>query len=308
MPWEEKLKLGQIKSKNNKTKSAYLHLCDANIGRSRALITFTTASMKSKQYQLIKVKDIKNYFAKKLQNLKVDIQYMSVIELGIYKTNPHLHFQLFYNKENIENIEKAYKKTIDYFNLKPQRCDFKKEDPNIQHNSSFNYIIKEFDNSQLSDQEILDLDSARKKIKQGSTKYTKLYSISKAKYPRSLYKKLWYDKGLNYLQVNELMTHYAKRLQGQEIKKAKQSMLLPFILFKDGAININTSKLSSLILFPLLILHPYIYKSSEKCIYNNKRNNSIAKTKNYKYFHKNIINRIGLSNIKVKTDYTVIIV
>ena len=108
MPWEKELKLRQLKSKNNKVKSAYLHLNESNRGRARALANFTVQAMLNKQHQLLLIKEIKNYFSKRLQNLKVDINQMSVIELGKYKSNPHLHVQLFYNEEDLHKVEKAY--------------------------------------------------------------------------------------------------------------------------------------------------------------------------------------------------------
>jgi len=306
MPGEKELKLRQLKSKNNKVKSTYLHLCDSNIGRSRALVTFTVPAMTVKQSQLLLIKEIKNYFAKRLQNLKVDVQYFSIIELGQYKSNPHSHFQIFYNKEDYRKVEKAYKKAIVKFSLVNKRCKIVEEAEGALHPSSFNYIIKEFDNTKLSDKDILELDAARKKLKQRETKYLQFFSKSRSQHPHPLYKTMWFKHNLNYMNVNNLMSGYASRLEGLKLMEARQNRELPYVIFKGGAIQVNSVKLYKLIL--LTVLYLYIYKSSERCIYNNKRNNSIFYLQQNEHFRKINISRIGLSNTKVKSLYTVIII
>jgi len=272
MPGEKELKLRQLKSKNNKVKSSYLHLCDINRrdGRLRALATFTLAAMTAKQLQLLLIKEIKNYFSKRLQNLKVDVQYFAVIELGKYKSNPHLHFQLFYNQEDHIKIIKAFNKVIEEFSLVHKRCKLVEEAEGALHPSFFNYIIKEFDNTKLSNKDILELDAARKKLKQGETKHIQFHSQSRPKYSRPLYKALWFKHNLNYINVNNLMNGYATRLKGLKLMEARQNRKLPYVIFKGGAIQVNSVKLYNLILLTLLYRYQYFYKSSERCIYNNK--------------------------------------
>ncbi len=146
MPWGNELELRWLKSKNDKTKSTYLHLCECNIGRKRALATFTVQAMQNKQDQLLLIKKIKNYFSKRLQNLKCDVQYFSVIELGRSRarSNPHLHVQLFYNEEDLHKVEKAYQKCIEFFLLVNKRCKLVKESGKASDSPlSYNYIIKE---------------------------------------------------------------------------------------------------------------------------------------------------------------------
>lgn len=267
MPRENKLELRWLKSKNNKVKSTYLQLSDSNIGRSRALATFTVPAMTAKQLQLLLIKEIKNYFSKRLQNLKVDVQYFSVIELGQYKSNPHLHVQLFYDKEDFSKVEKAYQKTIENFSLVNKRCKLVKESEELLHSSSFNYIIKEFDNTKLSNKDILELDAARKKLKQGKTKHIQFHSQSRPQHSHPLYKALWFNHKLKYINVNNLMNGYATRLKGLKLLEARQTNKLPFLLFKNGAIQIKSIKLYELILFTLLYIGVFKSRSSEKCIY-----------------------------------------
>ena len=281
MPRENKFNLQWLKSKNNKIKSTYLHLDKCNIGRSRALITFTVPTMTSRRSQLILIKDIKNYFAKRLQNLKVNIQYFSVIELGLQKWNPHLHFQIWYEEENDGRIEKAYYKTIKQFSLAQKRCEYTQESKGILNpTSSFNYIIKEFDNTILSDKDILDLDLARRKLKQGEAKNIQFFSRSRLLHPHLLYKKLKQKYKLEYMTVDKLMNGYAIRLTGLKLMKARQNRNFPYVIFKGGAIQIDYIKIYNLALLTLFYMYSYIYLSSQKSIYYNKRNNS--------YFYKNI--------------------
>ncbi len=291
MTREKALKLRQLKSKNNKIKSSYLHLCECNRGRARALVTLTIPAMTAKELQLLLIKEIKNYFSKRLQNLKCDIQYFSIIELGKYKTNPHLHIQLFYNKADESKVEKAYQKTIDKFSLLNQRCKFAKEIEEISLSSSFNYIIKEFDNLKLNDNEILALDKARKKLKQGNTKYIQFFSKSRPQQPHLLYKTLWFKYNLNYMNVNALMNGYATRLKGYKLIRSQQINKLPYILFKNGAIQVNSFKLYKLILLTLLYLYMSSdileFKMSQKILYYNKRKRySKNKRKTQKGYYK----------------------
>ena len=66
------------------------------------------------------------------------------------------------------------------------------------------------------------------------------------------------------------MDGFATRLQGQQLLKARQINELPYILFKDGAIRINSIKLYRLILLTLLYIADFTKRSSERCIYKNK--------------------------------------
>ena len=307
MPWGNELELRWLKSKNDKTKSAYLHLCECNIGRKRALATFTVQAMQNKQDQLLLIKKIKNYFSKKLQNLKCDVQYFSVIELGRSRSNPHLHVQLFYNEEDLHKVEKAYQKCLEFFLLVNKRCKLVKEFGEASDSPlSFNYIIKEFDNLKLSDKEILDLDAARKRLKQGKTKNLQFFSKSRVQHPHPLSKALLFKHNLTYMNVNTLMNGYAKRLQGLKLLEARQINELPYILFKDGAIRINSSKLYNLILLTLLYIGVIKSRSSERFLYRNKENESSFHTNKKINIKKFNIIRVGLRNLKVRTLYTVI--
>ena len=266
-----KLELKQLKSKNDKVKSQYIHLAECNIGRNRELVTFTVSTMNDKQEQLLLIKDIKNYFAKRLQNLKSDVQYFATIELGEKLNNPHLHFQLFYNDEDKKRIDYAFTKTLRYFKLDKKRNKQTKENGSVSDTTSHNYIIKEFDNKKLNNKKVVAINKARGSLKKGNSKYIQFHSQSRSQNPHGLYKKMWIDHKMNYFDVNNLLSdNFARRLTKIEFLDKKSTYSLPFINFYTGMIKLNTIKLYNLVLLTYLYL-VLNTKSSERCIYKNKR-------------------------------------
>jgi len=271
MPGKNKVKLLQLKSKNNRVKSSFLHLNEVNQHRHKALATFTVRSLVNKQSQLIVIKEIKNHFIKLLKNSSMDVQYFSVIELGDNLANPHTHIQLYFEEENIDKVQKAFQKTLACFGLDTQRCQLVQEDKELNRKSSFNYVIKEYDNTVLSDEKILALDKARSSLKKGEAKHIQLYSKSRLPHPHALYKTLFYKYQLTYLNVNFLFEKgFATRLQGRAMSEALQNRKLPYIIFKDGAIKLKTTLLYHSMLFFLCYKVLVKYKILQKCIYINK--------------------------------------
>jgi hypothetical protein len=264
---EQEYELRQLKSKNDKVKSQYIHFCQQNEGRERSLVTFTVPSMEDRQEQLSKIKEIKNYFAKRLQSLKCNVQYFMPIELGKNLNNPHLHVQLFYEKENKLKIEKAYDKTLKEFSLKKERCKIVYDDKKISSTSSHNYPIKEFDNKQLSDEEIIALSEARKKLKTGKNKYTQFHSKSRPSQTQPIYKHFWFKHSMTYNNVNELFNGYARRFN---IPSESFYIKFKYPCFRLGntVVVLDIVKLYELILLKLLFLN--LIKSSERFIYRNK--------------------------------------
>lgn len=273
MPEKNKLKLLQLKSKNNRVKSSFLHLNEVNRHRSKALATFTVLSLVDKQLQLILIKEIKNHFIKLLRNSSIDVQYFSVIELGKSLANPHTHIQLYFEEENIDKIQKAYQKTIAYFSLNQKRCKLVQENKNLNMKSSFNYVIKEFDNKVMTNNQIMALDKARSSLKQKEAKNIQLFSKSRASKPHPLFKKLYYSHQLTYDNVNYLFEKgFATRLKGMRLLKARQNGKLPYIVFKNGAIKLETTLLYHSVLFFLCFKVLIKTKILQRYIYINKSN------------------------------------
>jgi hypothetical protein len=273
MTRKNKLKLLQIKSKNKRIKSSFIHLYEINKERNMALATFTVSSFTDKRKQILFVKEIKNYFTRLLKNSSIDVHYWASIELGKNLNNPHTHIQLYFEEENIDKINKAYKKTIDHFNLDVKRCKLVQEDKGLKTNSSSNYVIKEWDNKLMTDKQILALDKARSSLKKGEAKNIQMFSKSRASKPHPLYKKLYYSHQLTYHNVNYLFEKgFAVRLQGMALLNARQNGKLPYIMFKNGAIKTHTIKFYSLIRFFLCLTVVIKSKFLQKCIYINKSN------------------------------------
>ena len=273
MTREYRLKLYQIKSKNKRTKSSFIHLYEVNRERHKALTTFTVASFVDKRKQLIFIKEIKNHFIKLLKQSSIDVQYWASIELGKKLNNPHTHIQLYFEEENIDKINKAYQKTIEHFNLNSQRCKLVEEDKELKKDSSFNYAIKEWDNTVMTNKQIMALDKARSSLKKGEAKNIQMFSKSRALNPFPLYKVLYYFHQLTYHNVNYLMKKgFAVRLQGMALLNARQDGRLPYIMFKNGAIKIQTTKFYSLLRLFLCFTVFIKIKILQKCIYYNKHN------------------------------------
>ena len=273
MTRENKLKLHQIKSKNKRIKSSFIHLYEINRDRHKALATFTVASFTNKQKQLLFVKEIKNHFIRLLKQSSIDISHWVSIELGKNLNNPHTHIQLYFEEENIYKINKAYKKTIEHFNLDAKRCKLVEEDKDLNKDSSFNYTIKEWDNTVMTNEQIMALDKARSSLKKGEAKNIQMISKSRALNPHPLYKVLYYFHQLSYHNVNYLMEKgFAVRLQGMSLLNARQDGRLPYIMFKNGAIKIQTTKFYSLLRLFLCFTVFIKTKILQKCIYYNKHN------------------------------------
>ena len=257
---QEQLTLLQLKNKNNKIKSKYIHLHECNIGRERLMVTFTTPKIKDSVTQLIQIDEIRKFFIKRLQNLKADIQYFTAIELGKSFNNPHLHIQLYFNKKDVNRIDDAYLKTLNQFKLNKKRNKITKMDSSISKKTSFNYPIKESDNKQQSNENILKRDKARKKIKSNDIKAEniKFHTSSRSLLPHPLYKKLWFEYGIGYNGVNELVKcGYVVKFTNNTLILMKEIFkdLSDYIVFKNGAIKLKIEELYQLILFPFLVLY-----------------------------------------------------
>jgi hypothetical protein len=294
---EQKLELYRLKSKNNKIKSKFIHLHECNIGRERSLITFTIPKIQDSTEQLILIDKIRNFFIKRLQNLKTDIQYFTAIELGKNFNNPHLHIQLYFDKKDEERIDNAYIKTLKQFQLIQKRNKITKINSSTSTTTSLNYTIKESDNQQQTNSSILKRDKARKKIKNKDirAKNISFYTSSRSLLPQPLYKKLWFDYGMNYHAVNELIScGYAIKYTQKDLELVnylfRHSSI--FIFYKNGAIKLNIEELYTLILLPLLLQYSDIFMSvsSQLRIYCNKREKryilrkSFNNTINYKEY------------------------
>ena len=198
----DKLHIKSIRTKNARTWSNYLYMCDRNKDNDKALITFTSPQTEAYD-KLLDIQEIKRHFSKLLSNLKIDLDKFSVIEIGKNKNNPHLHIQLFFHGKDLERIKRAYTKTLDKFNLRHDLCAFSTMDNTKTHIKYFSYILKEF-GKQLSDNELIELDKARSELRVKKNKNMQFISRSHNLLTRAVYKYLYYKKGIGYAKADFL--------------------------------------------------------------------------------------------------------
>jgi hypothetical protein len=175
-------------------------MCDRNKDKDKALITFTSPQTETYD-KLLHIKEIKKHFSKLLSNLKIETDKYAVIELGKNKNNPHLHIQIFYNAKDLERIKRAYIKTLYKFNLHEKLCVFTTTDKTKTHIKYFSYILKEY-GKKLSDNELIELDEARGKLRVKKNKNMQFISRSHNLLTRAVYKYLYFKKGIGYSKAD----------------------------------------------------------------------------------------------------------
>ena len=196
----DKSYINSIRTKNNRVWSNYLYICDRNQDNDKALITFTSPKIEAYD-KLEHIKHIKQHFSKLISNLKIDIDKFAVVELGQNKNNPHVHIQLFYNNKDLEKIQRAYTKTLVKFNLHEKSCAFTKTDKTQTHIKYFSYILKEFA-KKLSDNELMELDEARSKLRVKKNKNMQFISRSHNLLTRAVYKHLYFKHDIGYSKAD----------------------------------------------------------------------------------------------------------
>ncbi|WP_321778125.1 hypothetical protein [Sulfurimonas sp.] len=262
--------INRIRIKNKRVWSNYLFMCDRNKDNEKALITFTTPK-KEAYYKLLHIQEIKRYFSKLLSNLKIDIDKFAVIELGQSMNNPHLHVQLFYNDKDLKRIQKAYIKTLVKFNLHEKLCAFTTTDKTKTHIKYFSYILKEF-GMQLSDNELMDLDMARKRLRVEENRNMQFISHSHNLLPHTVYKYLYHKKNINYSKAD--FFYHENYLN---VKKSKNT--------KGFKIQWTIKPILEVLLY--LFLPSENVQIRQKIEYNNKSNKKGAFSSFYMAFYTN---------------------
>ena len=245
--------INKQRAKNKKIWSGYLYMLDANKDKDKALVTFTTSKITT-QEKLDEIREIKKYFSKLMNNLKIEISQFSVIELGSKKNNPHLHVQLFFDSKDFSKIEKVYNKTIEKFNLIPKRCKLSSVDKSKTHIKYFSYILKEY-STKFSDKELMDLIQARNSIKGIKNKFMQFVSSSHHVLTKPLYKHLYFKFNISYLDADFLAQ--------QEIFEFKKSFNK-----RHYGVVLHTHKI---VLSLLYIISWRFTKKRQKRVYSNKK-------------------------------------
>lgn len=198
---------------------------------NKVLLTFTVPtdikekSIKNGRYsKLRKLIKIRAYIAKLLNNSS-DIKYFMNIELGEHYSNPHLHIQLWVKGSDINSkaldissghklnnttssiTTNIYDKTIKKFDLNKNRCYITEPTHAIP---IYNYVIKDYAND-LTDKQIWDLETQKKRFRKIMDSKVRFYSKSKDSYCKSIYRKLWYGLGIARDKANEFLDFFINK-------------------------------------------------------------------------------------------------
>jgi hypothetical protein len=208
-------------------------------------------SIKNGRYtKLRKLIKIRAYIAKQINNSS-DVKYFMNIELGEHYSNPHLHIQLWIKNacsiqklktdstDSKRNVSKTtskahniaisdlnkidgikdkilstssipaniFDKTITKFDLNKNRCYITEPTHPI---AIYNYVIKDYAKD-LSDKQIWDLETQKKRFRKIMGSRVRFYSKSKDSYCKSIYRKLWYGLGIARDKANEFLDFFINK-------------------------------------------------------------------------------------------------
>ena len=181
---------------------------------NKVLLTFTVPtdikekSIKNGRYtKLRKLIKIRAYIAKLLNNSD-NVKYFMNIELGEHYSNPHLHLQLWIKNSDTSSVfTNIYEKTIKKFDLNKNRCYITEPTHAIP---IYNYIIKDYAKD-LTDKQIWDLETQKKRFRKIMDSKVRFYSKSKDSYCKSIYRKLWYGLGIARDKANEFLDFFINK-------------------------------------------------------------------------------------------------
>lgn len=208
-------KIIQYRKKHNAIRHEYFTMAQKYMGYTKVLLTFTVPTevqdrtIKNGRYtKLRKLIKIRAYIAKLLNNSS-DTKYFMNIELGKAYSNPHLHLQLWI-KDDISNTSSIttniHQKTITKFNLNKSRCHVTEATHAVP---IYDYVIKDYAKD-LSDKDLWDLETQKKRFRKVMGSSVRFYSKSKDKYCKSIYRKLYYSLGVVRNKANDFLDFFIK--------------------------------------------------------------------------------------------------
>ncbi len=224
-------KILSYRKKYSAIRHEYFVMAQKYMSYNKVLLTFTVPtdikekSIKNGRYsKLRKLIKIRAYIAKLLNNSS-DAKYFMNIELGEHYSNPHLHIQLWIKGLDIKNegldirsghklnnitstiTLNIYDKTIKKFDLNKNRCYITEPTHAIP---IYNYIIKDYA-KELTDKQIWDLETQKKRFRKIMDSKVRFYSKSKDSYCKSIYRKLWYGLGIVREKANEFLDFFINK-------------------------------------------------------------------------------------------------
>ena len=224
-------KILSYRKKYSAIRHEYFVMAQKYMSYNKVLLTFTVPtdikekSIKNGRYsKLRKLIKIRAYIAKLLNNSD-DVKYFMNIELGDHYSNPHLHLQLWIKGLDINNqgldirsghklnnatssiTTNIYEKTIKKFDLNKNRCYITEPTHAIP---IYNYVIKDYAKD-LTDKQIWDLETQKKRFRKIMDSKVRFYSKSKDSYCKSIYRKLWYGLGIARDKANEFLDFFINK-------------------------------------------------------------------------------------------------
>ena len=136
---------------------------------------------------------------KVIDNIDTGLDFNESIILGISKNKP--------SASTSSTIANIYDKTIKKFDLNKNRCYITGPTHAIP---TYNYIIKDYAKD-LTDKQIWDLETQKKRFRKIMDSKVRFYSKSKDSYCKSIYRKLWYGLGIAREKANEFLDFFINK-------------------------------------------------------------------------------------------------
>ena len=185
---------------------------------NKVLLTFTVpdrvikthTGIKNARYSKMRVLlHIKSQLSKLLSR-KSTIKYFTVIELGDKFSSPHIHCQIWIDSDDTSYIDTIKSKIIKDNDLQHNRCYTSAMNKNISNIEIFSYVIKSFQKN-LTDDEIWNQEVQKKRYRKHYGKNIRFYTKSTDKYPKYIYRRLYYSLGIIREKANEFLDFFINK-------------------------------------------------------------------------------------------------
>jgi len=148
-------------------------------------------------------------FKKDLQGLLKDMDHKSMDQfkkdLQFLISNFLIYLKSFSSTSSI--TQNIYEKTIKKFDLNKNRCYITEPTHAIP---IYNYVIKDYAKD-LTDKQIWDLETQKKRFRKIMDSKVRFYSKSKDSYCKSIYRKLWYGLGIVREKANDFLDFFINK-------------------------------------------------------------------------------------------------
>ena len=202
-------KILSYRKKYSAIRHEYFVMAQKYMSYNKVLLTFTVPtdrkdkSIKNGRYTKLRTLiEIRAYIAKLLNNSS-DVKYFMNIELGEHYSHPHLHLQLWH-KTTSSLTTNIFEKTISKFNLNKNRCYITEPTHAVP---IYNYVIKDYAKD-LSDKQIWDLETQKKRFRKVMGSRVRFYSKSRDEFSKKIYRKIYYGMGILRKNANEFINFF----------------------------------------------------------------------------------------------------